>query len=155
MSDFADLAAHDESSVSSQCRPAVGIPITIVSVAGVDFTNGNHPGVRLSRAATERERASGSKLSVAARAGGKPARRPRKKIDTARRATRTTLAVLRQALEAAGVGMQRHARRSRAPRPGLAPTNQLISCIQGPVSVLARHRKGPKERALQYRTQYL
>ena len=50
-----------------------------LEAAGVEFTNGDQPGVRLTRAATTRERASVSKRSVAARAGGKTARATEKK----------------------------------------------------------------------------
>jgi transcriptional regulator with XRE-family HTH domain len=49
-----------------------------LEAAGVEFTNGDHPGVRVSTATT-RERASGSKRSVAARAGGKTAKAIEKK----------------------------------------------------------------------------
>jgi transcriptional regulator with XRE-family HTH domain len=50
-----------------------------LEAAGVEFTNGDQPGVRLTRAPTARERASGSKRSVAARAGGKTAKATEKK----------------------------------------------------------------------------
>ncbi len=50
-----------------------------LEAAGIEFTNGDHPGVRLSRATTTPERASGSKRSVAARAGGKTVKATEKK----------------------------------------------------------------------------